>query len=74
MPIHVGDIVKKSGGHSDRGQIGIVLNVSQFMATSIILLRVSAFRDIRLIGLLLKNFRKDLIFVFDIAAFIILLI
>tara|TARA_Y100000310_G_scaffold332545_1_gene408349 strand:- start:998 stop:1189 length:192 start_codon:yes stop_codon:yes gene_type:complete len=29
MPIHIGDIVKKSGGHSDRGQIGIVLNVSQ---------------------------------------------
>jgi hypothetical protein len=27
--IHIGDIVKKSGGHSDRGQIGIVLNVSQ---------------------------------------------
>ena len=44
------------------------------MATSSILLRVRAFREMRSDGLLLKDCWKDLILVFDIAACIILLI
>ena len=39
MPIHVGDLVRKSSGHSDVGQLGIVVEV-ELNSTQVMIVRV----------------------------------